>query len=180
MNKEVSNVIKFVCCLLIFLHHYFLGNPFTTPLGTISCTIFFFLSSYGIAKSIKNKNLDFWRFSKRRIIKIYVPLLIVNLFFILLANILLFENFKIPVFGILKEIECKELTLVNLFYFTTGIKKIDSVTWFLDYLIMSYIIIWCLMQIKSIKKRIQFSCYVAIINLLFIITSPPPYGKHLI
>lgn len=56
MDRTYTDIVKIVCCVLFFLHHFCLGNPWAAPLGYIACSILFFLSSYVLCKSQDRKN----------------------------------------------------------------------------------------------------------------------------
>lgn len=105
MDRNITNLVKFICCILIVIHHAYLGKTLTTPLGTQACTIFFFLSAYGIAKSLLSNNMGILPFVQKRLSKIYMPLLFVNAIFISLTSSAIVNEFYIPTFGILKTIE---------------------------------------------------------------------------
>ena len=51
MNKAITDSIKFICCIGIFIHHFYLHSPYVGFLGPTACVIFFFLSAYGISVS---------------------------------------------------------------------------------------------------------------------------------
>ena len=87
MSRSYTDLVKFVCCILIFLHHFYLGHSIVTPLGYLACSIFFFFSAWGISKSLDKKELNLWQFIKRRVAKVYIPLLLVNFISIAAAKI---------------------------------------------------------------------------------------------
>lgn len=155
MIRSTTDFLKFICCILIFLHHYYLGNPLVVSFGTIACTIFFFFSAYGIAKSLKNNKYDFITFCKKRLIKIYVPLVLVNITAIFISYYIFRQSiFTFPIF----HVSCQKITFIEssfnvLILYILGIKKLDSVTWFLDVLFISYLLIWFIMKIKTIHLQ---------------------------
>lgn len=104
MDRTITDLTKFICCILIIIHHVYLGTSLTTPLGTIACTLFYFISAYGVTVSLDHNPLWFTDFVKRRLAKIYLPLLFVNILSIGIASIVSDNVLAIPVFGIGKTI----------------------------------------------------------------------------
>ena len=88
-EKNLTDLIKFLSCLMIALHHYSQGmvvagthNPiyqlFSTQGGWLGVAIFFFLSGYGLMKSDMKNHLDPIPFFKKRILKTYFPAVLVS------------------------------------------------------------------------------------------------------
>ena len=89
IDKILTNFVKFLACIVIALHHYSqhaIGNsdgiirstliPFSAYGGYFGVAIFFFLSGYGLSKSDQKRHLNFNDFCKRRIGKVYAPVLL--------------------------------------------------------------------------------------------------------
>lgn len=88
-NRGLTDFIKFLSCLMIALHHfsqirsvegasnvvYFL---FATQGGYLGVAIFFFLSGYGLMKSEQAKHLSVPSFFKKRLMKTYLPAVLVS------------------------------------------------------------------------------------------------------
>ena len=183
MNRTITDITKFICCVGVFLNHFFLRSPFVSFLGPTACAIFFMLSAYGICLSLDRKPMGFTRFMLKRVLKIYIPLLMVNVLAISLTSSLCSRNLAIPTFGIygdrlnfLENISC-----VQVIYYIIGIYKIDEVTWFLDVLFASYIFIWLFKQIKNNRLRVLMCVctYFAYVFISFRITPPASFGHIL-
>lgn len=86
MNRTYTDLIKFISAIAIFVHHFYLKNPAVTSLGFVACGVFFFFSAYGISKSLQHNPIRFGNFCKKRLLKIYMPLLLVNLITLLLVS----------------------------------------------------------------------------------------------
>lgn len=176
MNRTFTDWGKFLSCIVIFIHHFYLSSPVVSSFGHIACAIFFFFSAYGISKSLDNNPMSMWRFAKRRLRKVYKPLLIVNLFFIMVTGILTIGQFEIPIFSVF----CDKITFIaplNHFEYALylfGIKKIDSVTWFLDVLLMAYILIWVIQKNEVIKYRNRVTVDAYTIYLIGCAVFTPP------
>lgn len=161
MNKNTTNLIRFICCIMIFMHHFFLGHPIVHGLGHLGCTIFFFLSSYGISKSLMKTPVRFFVFFKKKIIKIWLPLIIVNLLSIIATNIFFTNQLSFPIYDIF----CEKISYVPITSFTKliglliGYPKIDSVTWFLDVLLLSYPGLWYINN-KKIPLKFIVYCFI--------------------
>ena len=83
-DKEQSNIIKGICCIIVFLVHVPKehGNVIQDVIGSfgyICVTIFFLLSAYGLKYSISNKKDYLNHFFRNRILVIYIPFVIANL-----------------------------------------------------------------------------------------------------
>lgn len=99
MNRNITDSAKMLCCLMVFFHHFYLGNPWVSTLGRTACCVFFFLSAYGITKSLNKKSVGIMVFLKRRLSNIYIPLLIVNA--ITLISYMSFQGAgNIPIFSV--------------------------------------------------------------------------------
>ncbi len=155
MNRTFTDLVKFISCIAIFIHHFFLESPVVAMFGYIACSIFFFLSAYGIYKSLTKKPMELVPFCKYRLLKIYKPLLLVNVLFIILTGPLCIGNIGIPIFDVF----CNSITFVkqaDMFQYieyAIGFVKIDSVTWFLDVLLVSYFLIWGITKMRNRKEK---------------------------
>lgn len=177
MNREFTNIVKFICCVLIFLHHYFLGEIWVSTFGRMACAVFFFLSSYGIVNSLQKSSLSLLEFSKKRLIKVYTPLLFVNIVTIIITSIVVGLG-AIPVFNVFCDrISLHETTITETFLYAFNWHKMDSVTWFIDCLLICYLFLWGVEKVEARKKRILVAivCYVLIVGTTFKITPPTWY-----
>lgn len=181
MNKNITDLIKFLCCIGIFLHHFYLRSPYVGFLGTTACVVFFFLSAYGISLSLEKHPVGLLSFLKKRLFKIYLPLLLVNVFFVFLTGYLCVGHFGIPIFNVFgdKIDFVQGVTILEILNYVIGLSKIDGVTWFLDVLFISYIVIWIVHQCK--KKSIRIItvsvAYIIYVVVSAQITPPIQYGR---
>ena len=86
ISVDTSHMMKAICCIIIILHHWALRvhSPWTEKLlsslsGGYSLSVFFMLSTYGIAKSEMKHPLKIIDYTKHRIWKILKPYLIIAL-----------------------------------------------------------------------------------------------------
>lgn len=177
MNRTFTNLLKFICCILIFIHHFYLSNPLVSSFGYIACSIFFLLSAYGISKSLEKHPAGLVGFAKKRLLKIYKPLLVVNIIFIAFTGLLIKGEFSIPVFGVFcNHIDIiKDYNLGKITSYVFGFEKIDSVTWFLDVLLVSYLVIWIVHQLKTTKHRNMVSVGAYLFYMIGCVVFPPPH-----
>lgn len=88
-DKGLTDLIKFLACLMIALHHYSQGmvvagthNPiyqlFSTQGGWLGVAIFFFLSGYGLMKSDMKNHQSPIQFFKKRLLKTYLPAVLIS------------------------------------------------------------------------------------------------------
>lgn len=89
LDRNLTDFIKFMACMMIALHHYSQGmvvagthNPiyqlFSTQGGWLGVAIFFFLSGYGLMKSDMKYHLEAIPFFKKRLLKTYFPAVVVS------------------------------------------------------------------------------------------------------
>ena len=182
MNKAITDSIKFICCIGIFIHHFYLHSPYVEFLGPTACVIFFFLSAYGISLSLEKKPMALLTFIKKRLFKIYLPLLMINTLFILGTGLLCKGNFGIPIFNVFGEnIDfVQKVSALNLFLYLVGIYKIDGVTWFLDVLFAMYLFLWFIHKITCKTHRIVVTALAYSIFVICCITITPPVKYGLI
>ena len=156
LSIDFCNLIKFFCCIMIYLGHSYCikYQNIVGDFGYIGCIIFFFLSGYGIVKSQMKNKLNFIHFFRKRLIKILLPLYFVNLIVLLYANSRVSElsvlgfHFSEPFLSL------EKATLVESLLCVLDIHRMDPVTWFLQELIVGYLIIWAVMKLKAENHRI--------------------------
>lgn len=88
LSRGFTDIIKFAAALLVAFGHYssyaleFSSNPIykVTVLfaGDLGVALFFFLSGYGLMMSERKHHLAFWPFLKRRLSKVYLPVVFVT------------------------------------------------------------------------------------------------------
>lgn len=90
LDHSLTDLVKFLSCLMIALHHYSQGmvvagthNPiyqlFSTQGGWLGVAIFFFLSGYGLMKSDIKNHFGIISFFRKRLLRTYLPAVIVSL-----------------------------------------------------------------------------------------------------
>lgn len=141
IDYNLSILIKFLSCLMIALHHYSqyaiaeLGsiNPiyklFSTQGGHLGVAIFFFLSGYGLTKSLNNNFTDFYLFIKKRLFKVYFPAVLVSLLWL---PFIIINGYQ----------DIWSLFRGCFWYFN------DGVLWFVRTILILYIILYCLIYIQ--------------------------------
>ena len=89
LNRNFTDFIKFISCLMIAFHHYSQGRVangsdniiyqlLSTQGGWLGVAVFFFLSGYGLMKSEIKRHLDIYEFLKRRLVTTYLPAVFVS------------------------------------------------------------------------------------------------------
>ena len=104
IDKSLSTWIKFGSALTVALHHYsqyvcanhiadsFIYKLFSSLGGFIAVAVFFFLSGYGVMESEKHKHLGLLAFLKKRWLRIYLPAVLVTLFWLPIKSFLSSEQ----------------------------------------------------------------------------------------
>ena len=137
ISKDTSNIIKGLACLLIVAHHFcarligkgsddLIINFIGVRGGVIGVTIFFFLSAWGLSESQGKNHYSFNVFIKRRLSKVYVPLIITNIIYYLFLWISNKTSFNLQDF------------ILN----ALNIKYIDGVLWFCNTILIFYLIFY--------------------------------------
>jgi len=141
ISLNSSNAIKGIAALCVILHHISqnLSNPYFLYIfqwfGTLSVSIFFFFSGYGISYQFYNKKNYLDSFWKRRLSKILIPFFLSNIIFILYNVIVNDANYSIN----------------DILIFTTGIKLINGYAWYIIVILWLYIGFW--VSYKFIKNQ---------------------------
>lgn len=164
ISKDTSNSIKGASCLLIVIHHFcswLIGKGYRDILidfigtrgGVIGVTIFFFLSAWGLSESQNRNRYSFSVFAKRRLTKIFVPLIISNILFYCFW--LYFKQRRFYFMSFL-------LTSFNLKFY-------DGALWFCNTILVFYLVFYlsCIPRQKWIKIIL---CITATVLYSFIIT----------
>lgn len=91
-DRNVTDVLKFIACLMVALGHYYgycsvndihmcslMRLRIVSPqFGYLGVALFFLLSGYGLMMSDKKKHLEFGAFIRRRLSKTYLPAVLVS------------------------------------------------------------------------------------------------------
>lgn len=137
ITKDTSNMIKGLACLLIVAHHFcarLMARGFDDVLtnfigvrgGVVGVTVFFFLSAWGLSESQIKNRYSFDAFVKRRLSKVYLPLIITN--FLYYVFLLMWGNLQFSISGLV-------LSTLNL-------RMIDGVLWFCNTILIFYLIFY--------------------------------------
>ena len=137
IGKDISNILKGISCLLIVAHHYCswldgkgIDNFFVHFIGVrggvIGVTIFFFLSGWGLSESQKKNKYPLKVYAKRRLSKVFIPLLLTNIIYF--SILLVFNKISFTVSSFV-------LTSLNL-------KLRDGVLWFCNVILIFYLVFY--------------------------------------
>ena len=144
LTKETSNAVKVLAALMVMFHHYsqyVLANEISdsviytilsTQGGYLGVAIFFFLSGYGLMESEQKSHLSLATFFKRRFLKVYLPVLLATILWMIVSPILMTTS---PFDGIEITIGSIKFTIGN-FLLDFG----DGVLWFVKILFILYLI----------------------------------------
>ena len=135
INKEQSDCYKGLAIILVVLHHFFHAPSFLLPpklflgVGVVSCSIFFFLSGYGLGISGKYKaHSSYWM---ARMKKLFIPSLLSN--GLLMVYCLFYRDYCLSGDSILDLV---------------GLKNLNHPIWFLQVLFVFYITLWIFHKVK--------------------------------
>ncbi len=165
LTKDVSTVLKGLSCLLIVLHHWcshLVGMGYHNVIldlialrgGVTGVAVFFFLSSYGLARSQQNRKDSLKVFFSKRLVKVYIPLVITNL---------LWLSVRYQGQGLVHSI----LQVLNL------IDKLDGVTWFCNVIIICYIIFYFSNRLKVDFMKILCNWLLTLVFAVVLVSMMP-------
>lgn len=136
---EASNLLKLIACIVIMLHHYsqygldahrISGTVFEVLRsvgGTISVSLFFFLSGYGLMVAESKRQFELKRFMTKRFWRVLKPFWLVNLFAVVIYWILNADNIATH-------------SPLHAAGSILGIIPFDPTMWFVRYLLVIYIL----------------------------------------
>ena len=150
LSKSTTDCLKGLCVLVVVLHHVSLLMPTTTLycFGYLAVTIFLFLSGYGLTVSYLNKNDYLDNFFSRRLTRIYIPFVVLNVIGIGLTSL----NTK--------------LSATDMIFYFLGIKLIDGTLWFIQTIIIFYIMFYIAFKFMSRNIAAHFLVLVSFIYLI--------------
>lgn len=125
-TKDESDGVKGLAIVLVILHHYFAETNTLLPAwvfkgaGAMACSIFFFLSAYGL--TVSGKHIGGGTYWYTRIRKIIIPMIIANILLVLYSYF--FRDYSIS---------WKTITDI------LGITSLNHPIWFLQVLILMYL-----------------------------------------
>lgn len=153
LSYEQTDILKGIAILCVVISH--IGNHYTrmtTPLGGIGVSIFLCLSAYGLEISYqKNVALNgnglkfFWR---KRIIAVWIPYAIVEVLTLPINGWVSIRNF------------IEDLLLIHPRF---------QLGWYLNYLLVWYIIFWVLKHLNTEGQCKHESVYFIIVSVLLMI-----------
>lgn len=135
-NKEWCDWMKLIAAVLVALSHYstvivinnhWSDDPilrFMCQGGYIGVAIFFYLSGYGLMESESKRHLSLLEFVKRRLSKVYMPMLMVSLMWI-------------PIYYLFVNKSMDTVSVLQVIYDILWDGK-DAVLWFIKILFFMY------------------------------------------
>ncbi len=161
ITKDTSNVIKGLACLLIVAHHFcarlmargvddVLTNFIGVRGGVVGVTVFFFLSAWGLSESQNRNRYSFDAFVKRRLSKVYLPLIITN--FLYYIFLLMWGNLQFSISGFVLS--------------TLNIRLIDGVLWFCNTILIFYLIFYLSFLPKNNWAKVTLCLVLTLLYLL--------------
>ncbi len=138
MPKEISNELRGLAILAVIFTHLtygkFYGTEFLFPVGIwsgVAVSLFFFLSGYGLAASSIYHPKSIKEFFKKRILKIYLPLWVSLILFLILDAVILSRVYPVSeVIG----------GFIGYYPKADLFSSINSPLWFLTPLLLYYLV----------------------------------------
>lgn len=177
VSPDTSHVMKALCCIIIILHHWaFRGHsPYMEKVltgfgGGYSLSVFFMLSTYGIAKSEMKKPLDVISYTKHRMWKIIKPYLAVVMlmmvsYWLIRADYPIVDLAKYRVSEYFILIGQHQLEIVDYLMLILNGKSLSFHFWFVEVTLVSYIYFFIAKSVFDINKHrlMLFSSYSALL-----------------
>ena len=150
LSRGFTDLIKLVAAILVAFGHYashalsFSSNPIyritVMFAGNVGVALFFLLSGYGLMMSERKNHIAFWPFVKRRLSKVYMPVVIVSFVWQL----------------ILWPSEAGWERIPNLLYATFwGFS--DGILWFVKAILICYLFFRIYLYFRNISRKAQFA-----------------------
>ena len=158
IDKQLSSLVKFSAALTVALHHYsqyvcandlsecIIYKLFSSQGGYLAVGVFFFLSGYGLMESEKKKHLPTAAFLKKRLLRVYLPALLVTLLWLPIKSYVQGEQL---------------LTGGVIYKLLWGFE--DGVLWFVKVLLVLYL---CFDVFVWIRARYSHTASIICLNLL--------------
>lgn len=161
MKNNNQTIIRGICAFFIMLTHIsnFTSNNCIlrvfTPFGYLWVGIFFYFSGYNLIKSYLTKTNFFHHFWTKKIVKIYIPLV--------LSNIILFVIYKY-----LNGYKFEDNEIMKYIF---GIKCINDVNWYIYAIIVFYFSSWSILLLNDrlLKKTNNNKLLLNILAMLIMI-----------
>lgn len=147
ITRSSADCIKLVAAILIALHHYsqyvwtnhlsdsIIHHILCSQAGFIAVAIFFFLSGYGLMESEKKRHMAFGAFLKRRLLKVYVPVVLATALWLPVSAFLLGNDINHDIRYVLWDFN-------------------DSAMWFIETILLMYVVFGIFIQLPYKKKKV--------------------------
>lgn len=163
LPKDKTDVVRGMACILIVLHHFcakLMGMRYSNFLidliglrgGVTGVTIFFFLSGWGLSESQLRHHYDAWTFAKKRLIRVFIPLVFTNLIY----------------YPIILWSQGRSFNLTDFILNILNIHPIDGVTWYCNVLILFYALFYISFLFK---KKGHIAICITILTVIYAIYS---------
>ena len=147
ITRGSADWIKLVAAIMIALHHYsqyvwtnhlsdsIIHHILCSQAGFIAVAIFFFLSGYGLMESEKKRHLAFGAFIKRRLLKVYVPVVLATALWLPASACLLGSDISHDIWYVLWDFN-------------------DSAMWFIEAILLMYVVFGIFIQLPYKNRTV--------------------------
>lgn len=157
LDMDSTKSLKGICALMVVLSHISQridGIPLLDfafrQIGFLSVGVFFFLSGYGLMYGYSNKDNYLDDFFTKRLSKVYLPFIIVNLIQILF-NEIIYVNL---------------LSLKHKILYISGVLLYDTTLWFVRVIIIMYAIFY--IAFKFFKNN-EAIIIISLLNIVYLL-----------
>lgn len=158
LDKGATDLLKFLCCIMVSMHHYvqtwyktggehnLLFDAFSSQGGYLGVAVFFFLSGYGLMMSWNKQPMTFAQFLWKRIRKVYLPVVFISLIWCVCLCLLAPKLTLRP--ELTELLPCKNLSLGLLATF--ALVSNDGALWFIKAILFLYLMFFVAVRTKEI------------------------------
>lgn len=157
LSKQNTNNLRGIAITIIAIHHLVLVTQdpgLLTPfkgLGYLGVSVFFFLSGYGLTFSYLN-GIDYFRdFFSKRMIKIFLPFILVNILHLMINYIF----YGVP------------YSFIEFISLAVGIKLIDGTMWYINVLLFWYICFYAAFKYFKTETAEKLILLAAVLYFIF-------------
>lgn len=181
IDKGVSGILKFLCCVLIALHHFALHHPdvtagsailklISTQGGYLGVGFYFFLSGYGLTRSWSRHPLTFGKFISRRLVRVYLPAVLISLIWVVVIFVLNAKGFNVSDRNRSLDVSSLPAGLAGVFAFQFH----DYILWFVGVILMLYLSFFAYKKTpgRYLPAAVFALCIAAVMAVTYFVTGP--------
>lgn len=164
LSRNCTTQIKGLFILVVVLHHISQSlNPGLMdafrPVGYLAVGAFFFVSGLGLVKSVKRNNKYLEGFLYKKVSRIYVPFLFVNLLTVIALSL-----------------KGDHLSFADMVKYTLSFSLIDKSLWFIVAILIFYCLFWLsFYYLRDLLALVAVTMFVSLYVVVCLVTGQGPH-----